>query len=84
MGENMRTFEDGSTRGTITLTGWTRGKMMDFLTEAETILKAFSGYTYAENGFSCAIDANAFNIVPQADVELKSIQIVFDFRTWEV
>lgn len=83
VGENMRVFEDGSTAGTITLTGWTRGSLRELMAEAETIKKRFSGYTYAEGGFGCAIDANTSNIIPQMDIELKSMQIVFDYKTWE-
>lgn len=84
MGETMRAFEDGRTRGTITLTGWTRGSLSELLTQAEAIQRAFYGYTAAGDGFSCAIDANAVVIIPQTEIELKSIQIVFDFTTWEV
>lgn len=84
VGENARVFEDGSIAGTITLRGWTRGSWNDFIAEAETIKKRFAGYTYSESGFGCAIDANTSNIIPQTDIELKSMEIVFDYKTWEV
>lgn len=77
-------YEDGSTTGRITLQGWTRGDMQTFLAEAQRIARQFNGYTEAENGFGCAIDYAAMQNVPQADIELKSVIMYFDFKTWEV
>lgn len=82
--ETLHVFEDGSTTGRITLQGWTRGSRADLLTEAQGIAQKFNGYTYAAaSGFACAIEYVGMNSIPQADIELKSIVMQFDFKTWE-
>lgn len=81
--ETMHAFEDGSSRGQIRLRGWTRGELSALMEEAERIKRQFTGYTVGVEGFGCAIDYNSLLPVPQADIELKSVEIQFDYKTWE-
>ena len=81
--ETTHAFEDGSSRGQIRLRGWTRGELSALMEEAERIKQQFTGYTVGVEGFGCAIDYNSLLPVPQADIELKSVEIQFDYKTWE-
>ena len=81
--ETMHAFEDGSSRGQIRLRGWTRGELSALMEEAERIKRQFTGYTVGGEGFGCAIDYDSLLPVPQADIELKSVEMQFDYKTWE-
>lgn len=81
--EIMHAFEDGSSRGQIRLRGWTRGELSALMDEAERIKRQFTGFTVGVEGFGCAIDYNSLTPVPQADIELKSVEMQFDYKTWE-
>lgn len=81
--EIMHAFEDGSSRGQIRLRGWTRGELSALMDEAERIKQQFTGYMVGVEGFGCAIDYNSLTPVPQADIELKSVELQFDYKTWE-
>lgn len=81
--EMTHAFEDGSSRGQIRLRGWTRGELSALMDEAERIKRQFTGYTVGVEGFGCAIDYNSMIPVPQGDIELKSVEMQFDYKTWE-
>lgn len=83
LSEIMHAYEDGSSRGRILLHGWTRGELSVLMEQAEQIKRQFSGFTVGVDGFGCAIDYNGMTPIPQGDIELKSIDIQFEYKTWE-
>lgn len=81
------TTEDGLQTATMIITGFTRGTWLE-LQQAKQLIEQFftyEGTVFKEpDGSSAVISySNAF-IIPQDDMELKSIQINLSIQEWKV
>lgn len=84
--ETPTTTEDGSEESTMILTGTTRGKWFDLLTQADTIKRHFDPIgglrSDTENGVIIVFFSHSLP-VPTGEADLKRLQVNLTIKQWK-
>lgn len=82
--ENDFSFEENKTQGQLLIEGWTRGTWNELFAAKDIIKQHFADYRTVENGEAVYINYLSSLPIRSGEAELKKIQIILEFKTWEL
>ena len=82
--ENDFSFEENKTQGQLLIEGWTRGTWSELFAAKDIIKQHFADYRTVENGEAVYINYLSSLPIRSGEAELKKIQIILEFKTWEL
>ena len=80
--ENNFSYEENKTQGQLLIEGWTRGTWAELIAAKDIIKKHFADYRTVESGEAVYISYLSSMPIRSGEAELKKIQIILEFQTW--